>query len=129
MQISNVLPKLTSHWSANWKARQLSRRLGGLAYQFLGYLVITLLILGIFAGLVGQVIPIQEHSVVIQFTALVFLCCLGIVTAHSFDSDEIKFLLNKIYDEQVRIEQNTASPEIYELRQAVEELTLRVGHS
>jgi len=28
----------------------------------------------------------------------------------------------------VRIEQNTTSPEVYELRKAVEELTDRVGH-
>jgi hypothetical protein len=103
--------------------------MGGLAYQFLGYVVITLLMLGVFAGIVSQLIPIMEHTAAIQFTALVFLCLLGIATAHSFDADETRFLLNKIYDEQERIEQNTTSPEIYELRKDVEELTLRIGHS
>jgi hypothetical protein len=65
----------------------------------------------------------------IQFLAIVFLCLLGIITAHSFDADEDRFVQNKIYDEAERIETNTASPEIYELRKAVEELTDRVGHS
>ena len=129
MQISQVLPNLTKRWSSNWKTRQLSRRLGGLALQFVGYLVITLLIMGITAGIVRQVVITNAQSSGIQFLALIYLCCLGIVTAQSFDSDEIRFQLNKIYDEQVRIEQNTTSPEVYELRKAVEELTDRVGHS
>jgi hypothetical protein len=129
MQISHVIPNLTNRWSINWKARQLSRRLGDLAYQFLGYLIITLLSLGAFAGIITQILPAYEHAVTIQFTALIFLCTLGIITAHSFDTDETRFLLNKIYDEQIRIEQNTTSPEVYELRKAVEELTDRVGHS
>jgi hypothetical protein len=129
MQISQVFPNLTKRWSSNWKTRQLSRRLGGLAFQFLGYLVITLLIMGVVAGMVRQVLPITSQSSGIQFLALIYLCCLGIVTAHSFDTDEIRFLLDKIYGEAERIEQNTTSPEIYELRKAVEELTDRIGHS
>jgi hypothetical protein len=129
MQISQVLPNITKRWSSTWKARQLSRRLGGLAYQFLGYILITLLSLGASAGLVHQVVIPGLQSVGTQFLALVYLCSLGIVTAHSFDADEIRFLLNKIYDEQERIEQNTTSPEVYELRKAVEELTCRIGQS
>jgi hypothetical protein len=87
MQISHVLPKLTERWSINWKARQLSRRLGGLAYQFLGYLVITLLSMGVAAGAVLQLVPPALQVPGIQFLALVYLCLLGIITAHSFDAD------------------------------------------
>ena len=129
MQISQVLPNLTKRWSSNWKTRQLSRRLGGLAFQFLGYLVMTLLTLGIWAGIIRQVVTASAQSPGTSFLALVYLCILGIVTAHSFDADETRFMLDKIYAEQERIEQNTTSPEVYELRKAVEELTDRVGHS
>ena len=129
MQISQVLPNLTKRWSSNWKTRQLSHRLGGLAFQFLGYLVSTMLIMGITAGIIRQIVTSTAQSSGIQFLALVYLCALGIVTAHSFDADETRFLLDKIYAEQERIEQNTTSPEVYELRKAVEELTDRVGHS
>ena len=129
MQISNVLPNITKRWSTNWKARQLSRRLLGLAEQFAGLLVITLLMMGVAAGAVLQLVPAALHAGGIQFLALVFACCLGIVTAHSFDADEARFLANKTYDEMERIEQNTTCPEVYELRKAVEELTDRVGHS
>jgi uncharacterized integral membrane protein len=129
MQISNVLPKLTERWSSNWKARQLSRRLGNLALGFLGYLIMTILMMGVTAGIIINLVAYRFQYPAIQFLAIVFLCLLGIITAHSFDADEDRYLQNKIYDEQERIEQNTASPEIYELRKAVEELTDRVGHS
>jgi glucan phosphoethanolaminetransferase (alkaline phosphatase superfamily) len=129
MQISNVLPKLSARWSSNWKTRQLSRRLGNLALGFLGYLIMTILMMGVTAGIIINLVASRLQYPAIQFLAIVFLCLLGIITAHSFDADEDRFVQNKIYDEAERIETNTASPEIYELRKAVEELTDRVGHS
>jgi hypothetical protein len=129
MQTSQVFTNLSKRWAATWKTRRLSSRLVDLAFQFLGYLVITLLIMGVAAGIIHQLVPVVTQSPGIQFLALVYLCCLGIVTAASFDANHIKFLLENLFDEMERIELNTTSPEIYELRKNVEELTLRIGHS
>ena len=128
MQLSHVLPNLKTRWSSAWKIRRLSDRLGDLAFQFLGYLIITLLIIGAAAGIIASFLPSGLHSPAIQFLALVFLCLLGIVTTRSFDENHIQFLLDKLDGEMERIESCTSSPEVYELRKAVEELTLRIGH-
>lgn len=129
MQLSHVLPNLKIRWSTSWKNRQLSRRLADLALQFLGYLIITLLMIGTAAGLTVSILPPYLHALAIQFLALVYLCLLGIVSARSVDTNRILYMLDKLDAEMERIESNTSSPEIYELRKAVEELTDRVGHS
>jgi hypothetical protein len=129
MQLSHVLPNLKNRWINAWKIRHLSHRLGDLALQFLGYVIITLLMIGTAAGLTVSMLPPDLHALAIQFLALVYLCLLGIVIARAFDTNHIQYLLAKLDSEMERIESNTSSPEIYELRKAVEELTDRVGHS
>ena len=129
MQISQVLPNLTKRWSSTWKARQLSRRLGGLAYQFLSYILITLLILGVAASMIHQLVSIYLQYAGTQFIALIYLCSLGIATAHSFDTDETRFLLKQISIDLDHIATTSGTADLDSIREAINELTIRMGQS
>jgi hypothetical protein len=114
---------------SNWKSRQISRRLRELSLQFAGYFIVTLLLMSTAAILIIYLLPAGIQNGSIQFLALIYMCCLGIVTAHSFDENHIKFQLDLIAADLERLTTNTASMEIESIIQAVNELTLRIGKS
>lgn len=129
MQLNHVLPALRNRWSANWKARHLSRRLAELAIQFLGYLVITILVLTVAAILILANVSSYLQMIGIQFLALIFICCLGIVTCRAFDTNGVQYLLHLISSDVERIAVNSGSLDIEALRQSVDELQERLRQS
>lgn len=129
MQLNQILPALRNRWSSNWKARHLSRRLAELAFQFVGYLVITILVQTAASILILAHVSSYLQMIGIQFLALIFFCCLGIATSRAFDSNRIHYLFELISSDVERIAVNTSSLDVEALRQSVDELQERLRQS
>jgi undecaprenyl pyrophosphate phosphatase UppP len=89
---------MIARWGDRWKKESMTDRLKELAYQFIWYVIWTIVLIGIFGGIAYTFLPKDISEPGIIFLAILYLLLLMITTVRLFENNRIKFLMNKIED-------------------------------
>jgi len=89
---------ILNRWKKTWMDRDLAYRMRELAVQAVWYLVITLLDIAGAGALAVYMLPFEVAQAGISFLAVVYLLLLLWATAHSFDHNHERYLLEQNED-------------------------------
>jgi uncharacterized membrane protein YphA (DoxX/SURF4 family) len=129
--MTTIFTNLTNRWKKQWINRDLTPRLGELASEFATRLLASLVIIGAVGAAIIYLLPYQGIIVVggVEFLALVYVLILGIATAHSFDENRVKFILEQIQLDLTHIGGLAGYSHLDDLKLSIDELTVRIGQS
>lgn len=91
-----IISFLIARWRLRWKQQDMSWRLRELSIQIIGYLLITIVLIGFFGLLTFYILPLFMVELGTKFLAILYLLILLITTAHCFDENHTKYLLEKL---------------------------------
>jgi uncharacterized membrane protein YphA (DoxX/SURF4 family) len=129
--MTTIFTNLTNRWKKQWINRDLTPRLGELASEFATRLLANLVIIGAVGAAIIYLLPYQGIIAVggVEFLALVYVLILGIATAHSFDENRVKFILEQIQLDLTHIGGLAGYSHLDDLKLSIDELTVRIGQS
>jgi hypothetical protein len=93
-----IISKLTIRAKARWKKEDLAWRLRELGIQAIGYVLMTLAMIGIIGSVAYTFLPLDVAEPGLIFLAIIYLLLLLITTVRLFDNNHTKYLTNKIED-------------------------------
>jgi hypothetical protein len=94
----SFISKLTVRWKRRWKTEDMAWRLRELVIQSIGYILMTLAMLGIIGSFAYTFLPLDVAEPGLLFLAIIYLLLLLITTVRLFDNNHTKYLTNKIED-------------------------------
>jgi hypothetical protein len=95
---TNLFPRLVARWQARWKKEDMAWRLRELFIQSIGYVLMTLAMIGIIGSVAYTFLPLGVAEPGLIFLAIIYLLLLLITTVRLFDNNHTKYLTNKIED-------------------------------
>jgi VIT1/CCC1 family predicted Fe2+/Mn2+ transporter len=134
--MTTIFTNLTNRWKKQWINRDLTPRLGELASEFATRLLASLVIIGAVGAAIIYLLPyylLPYQGIIavggVEFLALVYVLILGIATAHSFDENRVKFILEQIQLDLTHIGGLAGYSHLDDLKLSIDELTVRIGQS